>query len=131
MPPLPPKGGAPDVPSHVPRGIVWGAALAMLAFSALTWIALAAWFKVAAEPWTWRSIVTIFAAAASLTTSVLVWRAPSRPHAIAGVVVMLLSLVRVGGPGDWSWTSFLMILITGLLMVPIVRAAIVLPWAAR
>jgi len=41
-----------------------------------------------------------------LTTSALVWRAPSRTHAVAGIVVMAVSLVRIGPPWEWGWVSF-------------------------
>lgn len=102
-----------------------GASLALLGFSLLTAIALGAWFKAAPDPWSWKGAVALSCALLGLTTSVLVWRAPSRVHAAAGITVMLLSLVRLIG-SDFSWPSVALIAITGLLLVPLVRAVIAL-----
>ena len=106
--------------------MVRAAALSLLGFSLFTTLVLAAWFKSVDEPWGWKSVVAIFCAALGLTTSVLVWRAPSRTHVLAGLAVMLLSLARVGGPGGWGWVSFALLVITLALTIPVVRAAIVL-----
>jgi hypothetical protein len=94
--------------------------------SALSVVALSAWFACAPEPWTWRAIVTIFTATLGPTVTALIWRIPSRVTCWSGVGVMVLSLVRIGSPEDWSWMSFALLMVTMLLMVPLVHAALVL-----
>jgi hypothetical protein len=100
-----------------------GASLALLAFAGLTTLAVIAWFARAADPWSWRAAVS---AGLALTLSALVWREPTRLHVQAGIGVMLMSLLRVGPPWEWSWVSFTLLAITTLLMIPLVHAAIVL-----
>ncbi len=92
----------------------------------LTTIALIAWFARAEDPWSWKSAIALFSAMLGVTTSALVWRAPSRTHVIAGICVMTLSLIRVGPPADWTWVSLTLLSMTALLLVPLVHAAIVL-----
>lgn len=43
-----------------------------------------------------------------------------------GIVIMLVSLVRIGPPGDWTWVSFALVAATFMLLMPLVHAAIVL-----
>ncbi len=102
------------------------ASLSLLAFATLTTLALVAWFSRAEQPWNWKAVVALLSAMLGLTASALVWRAPSRTHAIAGIVVMALSLVRVGPPWDWTWVSFALLSVTALMLVPLVNAALVL-----
>jgi hypothetical protein len=100
--------------------------LSLLLFSVLTAAALFAWLAHAAEPWSWRAVLTMLTAMSGLSASVLIWRTPSRLTCWAGVAVMALSLVRVGFPGDWTWVSFTLLMVTVLLMIPLVHAALVL-----
>lgn len=103
------------------------ASVALLVFSALTSLALVGWFH--ANPlggWSWKSVLAVGCAVLAVTTSALVWRAPSRGHAVLGIGVMLASLLRIGPPGDWTWVSFALVAVTFILLMPLVHAAIVL-----
>ena len=103
------------------------ASMALLAFSALTGVALVGWFLDARTmPWSWKSVLAAGCAVLAVTTSALVWRAPSRGHAILGIVVMLASLARIGPPNEWPWVCFALVAITFVLLMPLVHAAIVL-----
>lgn len=102
------------------------ASMALLFFSALTTFALIGWFKGNPVPWSWKSLLAVGCAVLSVTTSALVWSAPSRGHAILGIVIMLASLARIGPPGDWTWVSFALVAVTFVLLMPLVHAAIVL-----
>lgn len=62
----------------------------------------------------------------AVTASALLWRAPSRGHAMFGVLVMLMSLLRIGAPAEWTWASFALVALTFVLLMPLVHAAIVL-----
>jgi hypothetical protein len=108
------------------RKIAAGAAASLLVFSALTTVALFAWLSRAPEPWSWRAIIATFTAIFGLTSSALIWRIPSRVTCWLGVLVMAFSLVRIGPPDDWTWVSFTLLMITVLLMIPLVHAALVL-----
>ncbi len=57
----------------------------------------------------------------------LFWRQPTREHAIGGIAVLLLSVLRVGLPADWGIASVVVLTVTTLLAIPLVHAAIVLP----
>jgi hypothetical protein len=103
------------------------ATYALLAFTALTVLALAAWFMSEEQPWGFSSFVTVLSALLGTGATALLWRQPTRQHAIGGLVVMGLSLVRVGLPMNWTPTSVALITITALLSIPLVQAAIVLP----
>ncbi len=103
-----------------------GASLALLAFAGLTMLAVLAWFARAADPWSWRAAVAVMSAVLGVTTSALVWFTPSRNYVLGGMLVMVLSLIRLGPPGEWSWVSLTLLAGTTLLMVPLVHAAIVI-----
>ena len=100
--------------------------MALLLFSALTTLAFIGWFKGNPFPWSWKGLLSIGCAALGVTTSALVWSAPSRTHAILGIVIMLASLARIGTPSAWTWTSFTLVAVTFVLLLPVVHAAIVL-----
>ena len=102
------------------------ASIALLFFSALTAFALVGWFYRNEAPWNWKSVLAVGCALLAATTSALVWRAPSRAHAVLGIVVMLVSLLRIGPPIEWTWASFALVAITFVLLMPLVHAAIVL-----
>lgn len=102
------------------------ASIALLFFSALTAFALVGWFYRTDAPWNWKSVLAAGCALLAVTTSALVWRTPSRGHAILGIVVMLASLVRIGAPNEWTWVSFALVAVTFVLLMPLVHAAIVL-----
>jgi hypothetical protein len=127
VPAAPPPAPSPE---EIQRRVARRAALSLLAFSVLTMLMLAAWFGRVAQPWSWRSTLAILCAALGLLASVVVWRIPSRQTALGGVGVMVLSLLRVGLPEDFTWSSFALVVITTLLLVPVVRAAIALKWRA-
>lgn len=102
------------------------ASLALLFFSALTAFALVGWFRAAALPWNWKSVLAVGCAVLAVTTSAVIWRAPSRGHAVLGIVIMLASLARIGAPAEWTWVSFALVAVTFVLLMPLVHAAIVL-----
>ena len=111
---------------HVSRRAAFLASLALLFFGALTAFALVAYFHNNPTPWNWKSVLASGCALLSVTTSGLVWRAPSRAHAVLGIIVMLASLARIGPPAEWSWVSFALVAVTFILLMPLVHAAIVL-----
>ncbi|HEY8073499.1 MAG TPA: hypothetical protein VIF62_05305 [Labilithrix sp.] len=102
------------------------ASLALLFFSAATAFALVAWFRLNPAAWSWKSLLALGCSLMAVTTSALVWRSPSRGHAILGIAIMLASLARIGPPGEWTWVSFALVAITFVLLMPLVHAAIVL-----
>jgi hypothetical protein len=103
------------------------ASIALLAFGGLTSFALVSWFFRSEVAWSWKSVLAAGCAVLAVTTSALVWRAPTRMHAIMGIAVMVFSLLRIGPPGDWTWVSFALVAITFVLLMPLVHAVIVLP----
>jgi hypothetical protein len=103
------------------------ASYALLAFTLLTVLALGAWFASADQPWGFSSFVAVLSALLGTGATALLWRQPTREHAIGGIAVMGLSLVRVGLPTMWTSYSVALITITALLAIPLVQAAIVLP----
>lgn len=110
---------------HSTRRAALFASLALLSFSALTGFALIGWFYRNPAPWSWKSILASGCALGAVTASALLWRAPSRAHAMLGVLVMLLSLLRIGAPSEWTWASFALVALTFVLLMPLVHAAIV------
>ena len=103
------------------------ASIALLIFGALTAFALVGWFTRADVAWNWKSVLAFGCAVLAVTTSALVWRAPTRMHAVMGIAVMVFSLLRIGPPGDWTWVSFALVAVTFVLLMPLVHAVIVLP----
>jgi hypothetical protein len=108
------------------KKLVLHAASALLIFGALTSFSLAAWLARAPEPWGWHALVALLSAALGLAAGVALLRAPSRALAGAGASVMLLSLVRVGVPEHFTWPLVVLPLVTLVLTVPVVRAALAL-----
>jgi hypothetical protein len=108
------------------RKIGLGASVSLFLFSGLTTVALFAWFARAEDPWTWRAVVTFLSALLGVVMGALTLRAPSRTTCWAGAAVMMVSLVRIGPPDDWTWVSFTLLMVTFLLMIPLVHAALVL-----
>jgi hypothetical protein len=108
------------------KAAVFGASMSLLLFSALTTVALIGWFHHNPAPWNWKSVLAMGCAGLGVTTSALVWRAPSRGHAIMGILVMLASLARIGPPAEWTWVSFTLVAATFVLLMPLVHAAIVM-----
>lgn len=108
------------------RAIFW-AAVALLAFSGITALSLVAWFATKSDPWSWRTVVALLSVAFGLTAGALVWRAPSRVHVFAGMGVLAFSLLRIGRPSVWTTSTYALLLVTVLLFVPLVRAALLLP----
>ncbi len=106
------------------------AASASLAiFGVLTIVALGAWFRNEPSPWRWTSFVATLSAAFGVVLAVLVLRKPSRKTVAAGIAVMLFSLLRIV-PGTWTGTSYSLVAVTALLLIPLVHAVIILPRSA-
>ncbi len=116
-----------EADQRVPHKSLFAASLALLAYSTLTAVALAAWFARAVTPWTWNSVLATASCVLGVIASAIVWRFPSRPALVAGMVVMLSSLLRVGPFSEWTWVSFTMLIVTTLLLVPLVHALVLLP----
>ena len=112
--------------SNRPLKLARQASTALVAFAALTALSLAAWLARTPEPWGWHAVVALLSAALGLAASAALFRAPSRTRAAAGACVMLLSLVRIGVPDHFAWPLVVLPLVTLLLMVPVVRAALAL-----
>lgn len=102
------------------------ASLALLGFAALTSVAFTAWLRVSDAPWSWKGVLTVACVLLSIMASALVWWRPRRSNVVLGIVVMLASLARIGGPGGWTWVSFALVAATFLFLMPLVRAVIVL-----
>lgn len=111
---------------QISRRAALHASIALLCFGALTAFALIGWFHRSEVAWNWKSILALASAVLAITTSALVWRAPSRMHALAGIGVMLSSLLRIGPPAEWTWVSLTLVAITFALLIPVVHAATVL-----
>ena len=92
-----------------------------------TIVVLGAWFARADQPWGFSSFVAVLSVLLGTGATALLWRQPTRQHAIGGLAVMGLSLLRVGIPTMWTWYSVALITLTALLAIPLVLAAIVLP----
>ncbi|HRH00189.1 MAG TPA: hypothetical protein PLR99_28285 [Polyangiaceae bacterium] len=103
---------------------VTGAAISLLVWSAGTAVALAAWFSLAGM--TWKSLVAGVCSLFGVIASFMLWRSPSRGSVIVGILVMLGSLARIGGPADWTWVSFALVAVTFVLLMPLVHAAMTL-----
>ena len=102
------------------------ASIALVAFAGLTALSLAAWLARTPEPWGWHAIVALLSAVLGIAAAAALLRAPSRMGAAAGAGVMLVSLVRIGVPDHFAWPLVVLPLVTLLLMVPVVRAALAL-----
>ncbi len=102
------------------------ASMALLVFSAFSAFVLVVWFHRFPGAWNWKSVLAAGCAVLGTTTSMLVWRTPSRGHAVLGIVIMLASLARIGPPAEWTWVSFALVAITFVLLMPLVHAASVL-----
>ena len=114
-------------PPNLPYKSLFGASVSLLAFSTLTGLALAAWFSKATDPWTWKSLLALACTVLGVATSALVWRLPSRESLLGGMAVMLVSLLRVGPVGEWTWVSACMVVVTLALLAPLVHALLLLP----
>lgn len=131
-PPARARGSAPS-PRAAPAGrAARDASYALLAFTSLTTLALVAWFARASQPWGFSSFVALLSAFLGSGATTLLWREPTREHAIGGLAVIGLSLARFAGPANWDTTAIALttlgwITITLLLAIPLVRAVIVLP----
>ncbi|HVJ93210.1 MAG TPA: hypothetical protein VM580_25590 [Labilithrix sp.] len=102
------------------------ASVALLVFSAFSSVALFGWFSRHETPWNWKSVLAIGCSILAIMSSALLWRSPTRAHALMGIAVMLGSLARIGAPAQWTWVSFALVALTFVLLMPLVHAAIVL-----
>jgi len=103
------------------------ASYALLAFTVLTVLSLVAWFLRADQPWGFASFIAVLTGLLGTGATALLWRQPTREHALAGLIVMGVSILRVGLPTDWTWTSVTLLTMTVLLAIPLVQATILLP----
>ena len=93
----------------------------------ITTVALIAWFARIDDPLQWQAVVAVLSAALGLTAAALVWRAPTRLHVKGALGVLGFSILRIGPPSDWTWTTLTVLVITGLLAIPLVRLLRALP----
>ena len=98
--------------------------LTLFAFALLNAGALSAWFARVGEPWTYKSVVAIASTLGAVTAGAALWRAPTREWTYVGIAALVLSLFRIGTPGEWTTMSAIVFELTVLLLIPIVRAAI-------
>jgi hypothetical protein len=117
------EAGAPTAAQRAARN----SSYALAAFTLIIIAALIAWFVREDQPWGFASFITVLSALLGIGTTVQLWRQPTREHAIAGLVVMGVSLLRVGLPTTWSWPSVAILTLTALLAIPLVQAVIFLP----
>lgn len=122
-----PRSAPPGEPDLVPGRAVFAASLSLFLFGMMTGLALIAWFARAESPWSWRSAVAALTMTGSLAASVLVWRDPSHRYAFAGIGVLVISLLRTLGPDEWTWASYVLVILTCLALIPLVHLVIVLP----
>jgi len=109
------------------KRIATAAAIALLAFATLTSLNLVAFFVVVPDPWTWKSLVAMAAVGFALVVGVLLWRIPTRDHAVGGALVLAASLVRIGPPSDWNGSTAALVLLTAIAAVPLAFAITRLP----
>jgi hypothetical protein len=125
-PPAP--AGAQDAEAATPaQRAARNSSYALAAFTFIIVAALFAWFLSADQPWGFASFITVLSALLGVGTTYQLWRQPTREHAIAGLVVMGVSLLRVGLPSMWSAPSIVILTLTALLAIPLVQAVILLP----
>lgn len=105
---------------------VTGAAISLLVWSSATFVALGVWFSSHPGGVTWKSLTAAAAALFGVIASLTLWKSPTRGNAILGILVMLASLARIGGPADWTWVSFALVAVTFVLLMPLVHAAMTL-----
>jgi hypothetical protein len=127
-----PQPGAPADPTAASKGApgplaARSASLALLAFTAITILTLLAYFARVDQPWGFESFVAVLSALLGTGATALFWRQPTREHAMGGLAVMGLSVLRVGLPTQWGVASLVVLTVTVLLAVPLVQAVMVLP----
>ncbi len=111
----------------LPQKSLFAASVALLAFSMLTLVALAAWISRVPQPWTWKAVLAVLCAVLGVVASFFVFRFPSREALVGGIAIMALSLLRVGPMAEWTWASVALIVVTLLLAAPLVHALLRLP----
>lgn len=103
------------------------AAVALVVFAAVSGLAVAGWQAQGADVvWTWKSLLTGGSAIVALVLSGLLMLKPARLHAVLGASAMLVSLARIGAPTEWTWRSFALVAVTGVLILPVAHAAMLL-----
>jgi hypothetical protein len=100
-----------------------GAALSLACFGGLLTAGLVAWFSTVTEPWTWKSALALLCSPLGFASAALVWHSPTPRHVRLGILVMLVSLVRLGAPWTWTLASLAVIAMTGLLALPLFYAS--------
>jgi hypothetical protein len=125
-PPLPPAGAGDAAPTQAAK-VARNASYALTAFTFIIVATLFAWFLRADQPWGFASFIAVLSALLGLGTTFQLWRQPTREHAIAGLAVMGISLLRIGLPSMWSAPSVAILTVTALLAIPLVQAVMVLP----
>lgn len=99
------------------------AAAALLVYGALSLLALAAYVNVAAQIWTWKSLlVLVCSIVAGVCGALVLVRGATQSNLAAGLTVMLLGALRVGDPYDWNWASWVILISTLVLAAPVARA---------
>lgn len=115
---MPPERAREENAGHI-------ASMALLLFGGISFLGLVVWFRIAPSPFVWKAWVTAGAAIGTIAASAALWRKPSRPPAIVGLLLMLGSLARVGLPAEWTTSSLVVVGVTAILMMPVVHAALV------
>jgi hypothetical protein len=106
-----------------PRSATVPAAASLLVFGGISLLLLAAWLSVAADVWTWRSLLVLVCGITGAADGAwMLLRGATPAHVAGGLTVMLLSTLRVGDPWEWNWASWTILIGTLVLAIPLVRA---------
>jgi hypothetical protein len=108
-----------------PKNTTTLAAVALFLLAGILFLGLLGWFRTVADPWTWQSVLTLVCGVAAAALGVLALRRPSQAVFAGGVAIMSVSALRVGDPWDWTNASWVIVIGTCLLVMPVLRALLV------
>ena len=101
------------------------ASIAMLVHGALVLFGIAAWIRTPSIV-SWRLLIAFLCMLASFGLSAGLWSSPSRKYATFGALTLLVSVLRLGLPSDWSNVTYGVLGLSGLLLMAVLRALFVL-----
>ena len=117
---------AADQPHPYPKQVITHAVAALFVYAGI-WIGGLFLYLLAGVPWSWRTVLVVISVLVTGASAVLMIRMrPLQAHVAASLTVMALSLLRVGEPYEWGWASWFIIISTLLLILPLVRALLVM-----
>jgi hypothetical protein len=107
---------------HRASGAATVASVALLVFSGVSTVFLVAWLATGAPLFQWKALLTALCALLGLVLSALLWRSPTRTLSGIGLLLMLLSVLRIGMPSEWNGFSFALLSLTLILAMPLANA---------